>query len=248
MVVLSPVGRWAIAAWLVAAWPVAACLVGLCGVAPAAPAAEAALMPLPAASAAPTHRPLRENQPPPPMDATEPLSFSGYPDAPAFTVVPRQPLLALYPCSQCHKLMPVNTQPRKLVSAPHQAALDHGKGRMWCLDCHQGNDRDLLHSTRNTQFGFNESYQLCGQCHSARQRDWYFGAHGKRVAGWNGERQLYACTHCHDPHNPVLQPRAPSKPPPVRAGLTPMARVADDLPLMWHSLKKDTGHDRPEKP
>lgn len=175
----------------------------------------------PAASAAsgPTHKPLRQNRsavPPP----TDPLVFNGYPAAPAFTVAPRKTQLTTpYPCSMCHKVLPLNTTPRKLVNAPHPAALDHGKGRFWCLDCHQGNDRDVLHLANGTKVDFDESYRLCGQCHGPRERDWAFGAHGKRVAGWTGERQLYSCTHCHDPHNPTLAPRNPAKPPPVRAGL-----------------------------
>lgn len=207
------------------------------------PAPGGAEPPVPDAKPAPTHRPLRENRTVAP-EPTEPETFSGFPDAPAFSVVPRKNQLALYPCSQCHKVLPLNTQPRKLISAPHVASLVHGNGRMWCLDCHQGTDRDVLHSTNNTKVSFNQSYMLCGQCHSARQRDWFFGAHGKRVADWTGNRELYSCTHCHDPHNPVLQPRAPSKPPAVRAGLTPMPHWEDDLPLLWRYLKMDTGNDR----
>ena len=44
-------------------------------------------------------------------------------------------------------------------------------------------------------------------------------AHGKRADSWQGERTVYGCTHCHDPHNPALAPRAPQPPPPVRIGL-----------------------------
>jgi hypothetical protein len=188
-----------------------------------------------AASAAPTHRPLRQNRPALGLPApTEPEVFTGIAGAPAYSVLARKPALALYPCSQCHKVLPLNTQPRKLVAAPHPAALTHGQGRMWCLDCHQGTDRDVLHTIHGSKVDFNESQNLCGQCHSARHRDWAFGAHGKRVAGWGGgDRQLYACTHCHDPHNPVLQPRAPSAPPPVRAGLDPMNRTLEPALLPW---------------
>jgi len=202
----------------------------------AATADAAAAAPAGAASSGyqgPMHRPLRENQPPAVPQPTEPEVFSGYVGAPAFTVTPRKQHLALYPCSQCHKVLPLNTTPRKLGNAPHQAALQHGKGRFWCLDCHQGNDRDVLHTVGGAKVDFDQSYMVCGQCHSARQRDWTFGAHGKRVAGWQGEREIYACTHCHDPHNPVLQPRAPSKPPPLRAGLEPMKRVPEPHLLPW---------------
>jgi hypothetical protein len=201
-----------------------------------------------ASGAAPTHRPLRENQPPATPEPTEPRSFNGYPDAPAFSVVARKPQLALYPCSQCHKVLPLNTQPRKLVAAPHAAALPHGNGRFWCLDCHQGNDRDVLHTIGGAKVDFDQSYLLCGQCHSARQRDWFFGAHGKRVAGWQGDRQLYSCTHCHDPHNPVIAPRQASKPPPVRAGLAPMVRVHDSPTMPWQKNAAGADHAPAPKP
>ena len=44
--------------------------------------------------------------------------------------VPRQHHLTLFPCSQCHKVLPLNTTPRQLVAAPHPAALQHGQGRI----------------------------------------------------------------------------------------------------------------------
>ena len=201
-----------------------------------------------AASAPPTHRPLRDNQPPAAPEPTDPQFFNGYAGAPTFSVVPRKPQLALYPCSQCHKLLPLNTQPRKLTGAPHNASLPHGKGRFWCLDCHQGNDRDVLHSIGGAKVDFDQSYLLCGQCHSARQRDWYFGGHGKRVAGWQGERQIYACTHCHDPHNPLIAPRQASKPPPVRAGLSPMQRVHETRAMPWQKNNEGSDHAPAAKP
>jgi hypothetical protein len=210
--------------------------------------AQAAAQPAPAEAATPaasaplTHRPLRSNQPPAVLPPTTPGPIAGPPGAPAYTVLPRQHALPLFPCSQCHKLMPVNATPRPLLAAPHAAALQHGQGRMWCLDCHQANDRDVLHGIGGQRIGFNESSQLCAQCHSARQRDWVFGAHGKRVADWRGARQLYACTHCHDPHNPALAPRAPSKPPPVRAGLVPMDTVLHELPSLWKLMQPGAAH------
>ncbi|MCU0967370.1 MAG: cytochrome C [Rubrivivax sp.] len=187
---------------------------------PAAAAAEAAA----ASAPAPTHRPLRSHVPAEPPPPTDPQVFAGYPGAPAFTVVPRKGELVFYPCSNCHKVLPLNPTPRKLVGAPHPAALDHGAGRMWCLDCHTGTDRDVLHSIGGERIDFDQSDRLCGQCHGTRHRDWFFGGHGKRVAQWQGERRIYSCTHCHDPHSPTLKPRQASKPPPVRAGLEPMPR------------------------
>jgi hypothetical protein len=129
--------------------------------------------------------------------------------------------------------MPPNPQPRKLEAAPHPAALQHGKGRLWCLNCHLIDDRDFLHTVRDQKVDFDESYLVCGQCHFNRQKDWYLGGHGKRVANWQGDRTIYSCTHCHDPHDPVTKPREPSKAPPVRAGLQRMGHTDRDLQRVW---------------
>ena len=203
----------------------------------------------PAAASGPRHRPLRENRasdmPPP----TDPQVFSGDPGAPAFTVVPRQPHLALYPCAQCHQVLPLNTTPRTLVAAPHPAALVHGQGRMWCLDCHAAKDRNALHTLRGEQLSFDQSHLLCAQCHSARHKDWSFGGHGKRVEGWTGNREIYSCTHCHDPHKPSIDLRAASSRPPVRAGLQPMSpqEGLEHLPLLWQRLQQ-ASHEPSAKP
>jgi hypothetical protein len=167
------------------------------------------------------HRPLRGNPPPATPAPASPQTFSGYPDAPSFTVLPRQDNLNFFPCEDCHALMPPNPQRRQLYS-PHPATLDHGDGRLWCLDCHAAEDRNTLHTLAGESVGFDDAYLVCGQCHYQPQKDWYFGAHGKRLANWQGERQLYNCTHCHNPHAPAVRPRAPEPPPPLRRGLQPM--------------------------
>jgi len=167
------------------------------------------------------HRVLRDNAPKTMPAPTEPQTFGGFPEAPPFTVVPREGELSIYPCATCHGPMPTNASPRKLF-APHPAALEHGDGRFWCLQCHAPEERNQLQLMSDETVGFNDSWQLCGQCHYQPQKDWAFGAHGKRVDNWQGERVLYNCTHCHDPHSPNIKPRAPEPPPPVRAGLEAM--------------------------
>ena len=165
------------------------------------------------------HRPLRSN----PVDGEAPLqppeSFEGYADVPEFGVVSRSEHLNFYPCEDCHAAMPVNATRRQLYS-PHPGTLDHGAGRIWCLDCHAGENRNALKTLAGEEVGFDEAYQVCGQCHYQPQKDWFYGAHGKRVDNWQGERELYNCTHCHNPHDPAVRPRAPEPPPPVRRGLT----------------------------
>ena len=171
------------------------------------------------------HRPLRANPEPAAATPSPPQPFTGYDDAPPFTVVPRGDALSFYPCEDCHGMLPVNAQRRELYS-PHPAVLDHGAGRIWCLDCHAPDDRNTLHTLAGQSVSFDDAYLVCGQCHYAPQKDWYFGAHGKRVARWQGERELYNCTHCHDPHAPAVRPRTPEAPPPIRRGLDPMPRDA----------------------
>jgi hypothetical protein len=178
-------------------------------------------VPVPTVEPAPTHRSLRSNAELDLVTPVEPTTFAGYPAAPAFTVVPQKVGLTYFPCSNCHASLPLNTQPR-LLAAPHVAALPHGNGRFWCLDCHKAEDRDRLRGLKSQAVDFDDAYLVCGQCHFRQQQDWYFGAHGKRVANWRGRREIYNCTHCHDPHDPTLKPRAPQPPPKLRAGLAPM--------------------------
>jgi hypothetical protein len=103
---------------------------------------------------------------------------------------------------------------------------------------------DYLVSLRGRRIDFDRADLLCGQCHFEQQKDWSFGAHGRRagawpepakvplthdqlrvvdrstIATWNGERTLLSCTACHNAHSPAIKPFEPSPPPKVRSGLT----------------------------
>jgi hypothetical protein len=147
--------------------------------------------------------------------------FSQYPDTPPPKVPPRKDKLTFYPCSQCHANWQTNEEPRALAPV-HEVSLKHGDGRLWCLTCHDPKNRDKLHTVRDGEVDFDEAWKVCGQCHSNRQKDWYYGAHGKRVYDWKGEPTRYNCTHCHNPHRPPFMQRKPQPKPPVRAGLEPM--------------------------
>lgn len=160
------------------------------------------------------------------------LRFPGYPDAPPFQVVPRRDDLFFYPCKQCHEFMDPNDQVRDLA-APHDIELVHGDGRMWCLQCHSMVDRDMLWTLLREPVDFDEAYVVCGGCHANRQKDWYYGAHGKRVSGWRGERLLYNCTQCHDPHSPSIKPRKALAPPPVRARLLRQHGETHEVRQIW---------------
>lgn len=167
------------------------------------------------------HRPLRDNPPAAEPASAEPEVFNGYPDAPHFTVAPSRNQSVFFPCMNCHSAKPPDPQ-RRHLNSPHPATQDHGEGRIWCLDCHDMEDRNKLRTLAGDKLDFDQTYLQCGECHYQPQKDWYYGGHGKRVGNWQGERQLYNCTHCHDPHNPAVRPREPQPPPPVRLGLKPM--------------------------
>lgn len=147
------------------------------------------------------------------------IRFEGYPGAPDVQVVPRKEELFFYPCDQCHASMEPNPEIRELDTL-HDTSIEHGLGRIWCLSCHDFENRDYLRTLLGERVDFDDAHVVCGGCHANRHKDWSFGVHGKRVANWAGDRIQYNCTHCHNAHSPAIEPRAPKPPPPVRSGLT----------------------------
>lgn len=170
-------------------------------------------------------------------DNADPLAFTGYSDAPVFSVVSRKTELFFYPCDQCHAAMEPNPEIRSL-SVMHDAEIEHGQGRIWCLSCHDLENRNNLVTLLAEPVDFDDSHLVCGGCHAKRHRDWAFGAHGKRVANWQGERTVYACTHCHNPHKPAIAPRAPAPAPTARTGLELKPGTIHRTPPAW-MLRED---------
>ena len=121
----------------------------------------------------------------------------------------------IFPCTECHADLEVNTERRELVDMHDDIVLDHGPAERWCLDCHNANDRDYLRLVNGTLVGFEASYKLCGQCHGTIFRDWREGIHGRRRGYWDGAKEYLLCAHCHNPHSPKFQAMKPL-PPPVR--------------------------------
>ena len=128
------------------------------------------------------------------------------------TLIPSRTLSEdTYPCSECHDEDTEIDPTRRELAEPHDLLprlFDHGQPRLWCLDCHD-HRRDGLRLANGTPVPFERSYDLCGQCHGAKAREWAAGVHGKRVGDWNGPKQVLRCTHCHDPHSPGLRPLTP---------------------------------------
>lgn len=132
-------------------------------------------------------------------------------------VVPRSQELRNFPCSMCHQFVPPNPEPRAL-SVTHPP-LEHGDGELWCGACHNMETPDTLSSGIIDGVDFDHAHLVCGRCHAPQLDDWQYGGHSRRVDSSQGNRELYGCVHCHDPHAPAIKPRRPQPPPPVRAGL-----------------------------
>ena len=120
----------------------------------------------------------------------------------------------IFPCSVCHASMKANRTRRELTEMHTDIALKHGSAQLWCLDCHNADNRDVLHLASGEPVPFDESYRLCGQCHGEKYRDWRAGVHGRRTGQWNGHKTYLLCVHCHNPHQPRFKPLVP-KPAPV---------------------------------
>ena len=129
----------------------------------------------------------------------------------AFRVLARKSKIERYPCSSCHttKKVPVKSG---AVLTHGTIVVKHGSdgNELSCIDCHHPENRDYLEDKKGRKIDFDHSYQLCGQCHFRQKRDWNGGAHGKRVEYWAGERVVYNCATCHDPHSPKFEKRYPS--------------------------------------
>lgn len=132
--------------------------------------------------------------------------------------VPLTPLpKTITPCRACHgpeKDFPVNYKRREDLLVHKNVKLNHGGVRVWCLDCHNPEDRNyLLPLSDGKPIDFEHSYLLCGKCHGTKYRDWRNGIHGRRTGKWNGEKTYYRCVTCHDPHSPKFKPIEPMPPP-----------------------------------
>ncbi|MEX2147628.1 MAG: hypothetical protein WED01_11515 [Candidatus Rokuibacteriota bacterium] len=179
-------------------------------------------------------------------------------DAPKFVVLPRKDSLAKYPCTKCHDNSFVDRRVRPLVEEHRDLVFEHGGGRFWCYEsCHSERNIDSLVSLRGRPVDYDESYKVCGQCHSQREKDWHFGGHGKRAGAWNvasdipltaaellvtererigtwrDERTRLNCTGCHDAHSPSFKPMKPSAPPSVRPGIAPASPTRHVEPKVW---------------
>jgi hypothetical protein len=162
--------------------------------------------PLPAAAPQPT--------------SSRPASAKPGPSPGEHVDVPPPPFSdGVFPCSFCHADLKTN-RTRRVVDDHSDIVLKHDEEHRWCLDCHDADNRDVLHLASGERVPFEESYRICGQCHGEKYRDWRSGVHGRRTGQWNGRKGYLLCVNCHNPHQPTFKPLAPDPAPrrPMRPG------------------------------
>jgi hypothetical protein len=104
---------------------------------------------------------------------------------PAFYIAARMAELRRFPCRECH------TEPLERLKARKRTE----KNAHWEIE--------LRHAGEQTM--------ACATCHAGGNMDWTGGAHGKRLGGWAPPRVISNCTACHNPHQPKLEKRWPSR-------------------------------------
>lgn len=145
-------------------------------------------------------------------------------------VKPREPHLMYFNmgpegCAFCHngKMVPFPKDKKPRLLAMHQDTvenslqLQHGRGAVWCLDCHSSTNRNKLIDRQGSEISFNQPQKLCGSCHGEAYIDWRAGIHGKRTGSWvNGnKKRWWVCTECHNPHTVQTNRFDPIKPEPA---------------------------------
>jgi hypothetical protein len=168
-------------------------------------------------------------------------------------VKPREPQIdrnkLLTICSMaCHNgeyvPYPVDKNPRELKMhkdiVPDSLDLQHGRGSIWCLDCHHATNRKVLIDNFGNEVSFNQPQKLCGKCHGQIYRSWRQGIHGKRIGMWTrgGKKRWWVCTECHNPHDMQHGERNSSF-----AQLIP--EPAPELPKGMLNVAHERHHDTP---
>jgi hypothetical protein len=135
-------------------------------------------------------------------------------------------------CSDCHDpdFMETDLTVRE-IGSDHEDMVpySHGGELVWCLDCHDTDDRDMLRLSGGELLEFEDAPRLCAQCHGESYQDWVAGIHGKRTGDWYGAtddklferagvQEYMVCSNCHDSHAPQIDSielEAGPKPPEV---------------------------------
>lgn len=120
-------------------------------------------------------------------------------------------------CTTCHttREADLNTRSADKLDVFHQG-LEMQHGGLSCLSCHNSDNYDTLRLADSTAVPFEQTMQLCAQCHGPQHRDFQRGSHGGMTGYWDleqGPRTRNACIVCHDPHAPAYPQLMPVFPP-----------------------------------
>ena len=130
-----------------------------------------------------------------------------------FLIPERKSQIKSFNCTECHSEPLAELQEEGFKKAHWNIKLDHAEeSTMNCLTCHNGEgNMDNLHTLSGNIVDFNNSYNLCKQCHQKQYSDWTGGAHGKKIGGWAPPRTSLSCVNCHNPHKPHFDKRWPAR-------------------------------------
>jgi hypothetical protein len=119
-------------------------------------------------------------------------------------------------CQDCHMKKNQEFLLSKNRTALKHADLagKHGRTEIACGSCHDRNNYNFLRTSADAPASFSNPSPVCKQCHEDRYRDWQKGMHGKRLGGWNREKEQLHCISCHSPHS-VRFKQLKADPPPV---------------------------------
>ncbi len=135
-----------------------------------------------------------------------------------FFVTRRTAKITQFPCAVCHETPLTAPAPAEVVNRGMHVDIDlhHAdSATMSCATCHNYADLSGLRLLGGDIIPFDASYRLCSQCHFEQAQDWAGGAHGKRLAGWQGKRVVMNCADCHNPHAPALGSHWPVQKPEI---------------------------------
>ena len=134
-------------------------------------------------------------------------------DGHTFLIPERKSQIKSFECTECHSKSLDKMQSKDAGKKAHwDLKMAHAnKNTMNCVTCHDGSDMNSLKSLTGNKIDFNNSYNLCSQCHSKQFADWKGGAHGKSMGGWAPPRASLTCVNCHNPHNPSFESRWPAR-------------------------------------
>jgi hypothetical protein len=133
-------------------------------------------------------------------------------DGHTFLIPDRKGQIKSYACTECHTQSLDKMQSIDKKKAHWDIKLNHAnENTMNCVTCHNPNNMDNLKSLTGNGIDFNNSYNLCNQCHTKQFEDWKGGAHGKRIGGWAPPRASLTCVNCHNPHKPHFDSKWPAR-------------------------------------